>query len=82
MDTHKSKNLADSEKIKKLARSKGISIKSVLQELDRRIDVLKWFQYKGIREFRELGAMFEQYRRNPEHIYSKVVDDIEVTSGV
>ena len=82
LDAHKSKNLADSEKIKKLARSKGVGIKTILQEIDRREDVLKWFQYKGIREFKELGAMFEQYRRNPDLIYSQVVDDIEVSSRV
>ena len=78
-DTHKSKNLADSEKLKKLAQTQGTSMKNVLQEVQRRSNVLKWLQYKGIREYKELGAIFEQYRRNPEAIYSQVVEEIEVS---
>ena len=78
-DTHKSKNLADSEKLKKLAQTQGTSMKNILHEIERRSNVLKWLQYKGVREYKELGAIFEQYRRNPDAIYSRVVEEIEVS---
>jgi flagellar protein FlaI len=71
-DSFVAHHLEDSYKLKKLARDRGVSIDEVLEELDRRVSILDWLKQRGIRNYRDIGAIFEQYHNNPREIYEKI----------
>jgi len=75
-DSFVAHHLEDSYKLKKLARDRAISVDEVLEELDRRVMILDWLKKRGIRNYRDIGAIFEQYHNNPREIYEKIEKQI------
>ncbi len=69
--------LEDSYKLKKLARDRGMSMDEVLEELDRRAVILDWLRKRGIRNYKDIGAVFEQYYNNPKGVFKKIGKQIE-----
>ncbi|MCP8321821.1 MAG: hypothetical protein H3Z52_12940 [archaeon] len=59
-----------------MARDRAISVDEVLEELDRRVMILDWLKKRGIRNYRDIGAIFEQYHNNPREIYEKIEKQI------
>lgn len=68
--------LEDSYKLKKLARDKGTGVDEVLEELEKRVLILDFLKKKGIRNYRDIGAVFEQYHNNPREFYEKIEKQI------
>ncbi len=71
-DTFLSYDLKDSYNLRRLARDKGLTIDEVLKEIDRRVVILTWLREKGVRNYKEIGSIFEQYNNNPRGIYEKI----------
>jgi flagellar protein FlaI len=67
-DKHVQTPLKNSVKLARLSRDLGMTSAELADEIGRRAVVLKWVQQKGIRNFRELSAIFEEYRANPKAI--------------
>ena len=56
-----------SVKLARLAKDTGQSIPDLIEEINRRASVLRWIAQKGIRNFKEVSVLFEEYRlRGPE----------------
>ena len=51
-----------SEKLKTISKDTGKSMDDLIQEIKTRKEVLQWLQKKDIRNFRELGRVFEKYQ--------------------
>ncbi len=90
-DRHVATPLKNSVKISRLARDTGITIPEIITEINRRGLVLKWLQQKGIRNFREVSYLFEEYRSRGPELYQRVVAELgkagliieaEIESGV
>ncbi len=73
--------LKTSVKLTKLARDIGISLPEIADEINRRGIVLRWIQQKGIRNFKEVSAIFEDYRARRDELYEKASRDLG-TAGV
>ncbi|MEM2872893.1 MAG: type II/IV secretion system ATPase subunit [Nitrososphaerales archaeon] len=76
-DSFVAHRLEDSYKLKKLARDRGMNMDEVLEELDRRALILDWLKKRGIRNYRDIGAVFEQYHNNPKGVFEKIEKQIE-----
>ncbi len=75
-DRHVGTPLKNSVKISRLARDTGITIPEIITEINRRGLVLKWLQQKGIRNFREISYLFEEYRARGPELYQRVVGEL------
>jgi flagellar protein FlaI len=65
-----------SEKLKAISRDTGKSMEELIEDIKRREVVLKWLQHKDIRNFRELGRIFEKYQEKPKEFYAEVVGEL------
>jgi flagellar protein FlaI len=65
-----------SEKLKAISRDTGRSTDELIQDIKRREMVLRWLQHKDIRNFRELGRIFEKYQEKPAEFYSEVSGEL------
>ena len=66
-DKHVASQLKMSVKLARLAKDTGQSIPDLIEEINRRASVLRWIAQKGIRNFKEVSTIFEEYRlRGPE----------------
>ena len=75
-DTHSATQLGKSVKLSRLARDTGLSLPDIISEINKRGLVLKWMQQKGIRNFREITYLFEEYRSRGDELYQRVVSDL------
>jgi len=65
-------------KLTRLSKDLGISLAELTDELEKRAMVLRWIQQKGIRNFRDLATMFEEYRSAPEKLLEQVSADLSM----
>ena len=65
-------------KLTRLSKDLGISLAELTDELEKRAMVLRWIQQKGIRNFRDLATMFEEYRSAPEKLLEQVTADLSM----
>lgn len=79
-DSFVAHRLEDSYKLKKLARDRGMSIDEILEEIDRRVLILDWLRKQGIRNYKEIGAVFEQYHNNPKEVFEKIEKQVEAVA--
>ena len=77
LDSHEAHNLRESVKIRRLANDLGVGPEEILSELRKRIEILEWLQNKGIRNYLDLGKIFEGYHNNPDTVYEKIHSDME-----
>lgn len=65
-----------SEKLKAISRDTGRSMEEIIEDIKRRETVLRWLQYKDIRNFKELGRIFERYQEKPAEFYAEVSKEV------
>ena len=70
--------LKNSVKLARLSRDLGLDSAELADEIGHRATVLKWVQQKGIRNFRELSAVFEDYRANPKGVTERAYKELGV----
>jgi hypothetical protein len=63
-------------KLARLSRDLGLTVAELADEIARRGAVLKWVQQKGMRNFRELSAVFEEYRADPRALAERAYKDL------
>jgi flagellar protein FlaI len=65
-----------SEKLKSISRDTGKSMEELIEDIKRREMVLRWLQHKDIRNFKELGRIFEKYQERPTEFYAEVSKEL------
>ena len=67
-----------SEKLKTISKDTGKSLDELIEEIKRREIVLKWLQKKDIRNFKELGRIFEKYHEKRGEFYTEVTQQMSM----
>ena len=66
-----------SPKLERIARDNGITMESIIKEIDRRALILRWIQQKGIRNFKELSPILELYVSRPDEVFKTASNELE-----
>ena len=80
-DTFKAISLEKSPRIMKLARESGFEPSMLVDEIERRAVVLKWIQQKGIRNFKEVSPILDQYISRPVESYQRALEEMREMGG-
>lgn len=67
-----------SEKLKTISKDTGKSMEELIEEIGHRKTVLKWLQKKDIRNFKELGRIFEKYHEKRGDFYMEVSQEMKL----
>jgi hypothetical protein len=59
--------------IQKIADRQGLTKEEVIQEVQRRTNVLKWMRVKNIRSYKEVSAVIAEYYSRPKGYYDKLL---------
>ena len=70
-------SFASSEKLKTISKDTGQSMDELIEEIKRRELVLRWLQKKDIRNFKELGRIFERYHEKKGEFYSEIAEQLK-----
>ncbi|MEM3458652.1 MAG: type II/IV secretion system ATPase subunit [Candidatus Bathyarchaeia archaeon] len=62
----------------KISERIGITKKELIEELNRRKDVLHWMRERNIRSYKDVAAIIAEYYARPKQIYEKVLAGEEV----
>ncbi len=76
-DEHKM-NLEDSVLISSMAERQGITKQALIDEINRRKDVLHWMRERNIRSYKDVAAIIAEYYARPKNIYEKVLSGEEL----
>ncbi|HZW84672.1 MAG TPA: type II/IV secretion system ATPase subunit, partial [Nitrososphaerales archaeon] len=71
------KPLKSSLRLQKLAKDLGISMDQIEHEIEMRSVVLRWMQEKGLRNFKEITPLFEEYSEDPISTYDRALAELE-----
>lgn len=77
-DTQKVARLSGSPKLSRLAKDLGLQLADVTDELNRRSIVLRWLQERGVRNFREVSSILEDYASRPGPVFQRAVKELGV----
>lgn len=66
-----------SPKLERIARDNGLTMESIMKEIDRRALILRWIQQKGIRNFKELSPILELYVSRPDEVFKTASSELE-----
>jgi flagellar protein FlaI len=61
-----------------IAERQGVTKKTLIDEIERRTNVLHWMRERNIRSYKDVAAIIAEYYARPKHIYNKVVAGEEV----
>jgi len=70
--------LQDSLILSSISERQGISKNDLLEELNRRKDVLHWMRERNIRSYKDVAAIIAEYYARPKQIYEKILAGEEV----
>jgi flagellar protein FlaI len=68
-------NFAESYLLKQMALDLDLSVDYLVEELDRRKDILLWMANMNIRDYRSVNEILNTYYNDPEAMYQKVSED-------
>ncbi|MDG6982832.1 MAG: type II/IV secretion system ATPase subunit [Nitrososphaerota archaeon] len=77
-DTFRPSELRGSSKLNRLAKDLGMSLADVMEELNRRSVVLRWLQERGVRNFREVSSLLEDYASRPAPVFQRAVKELGI----
>ena len=63
--------------LERIARDNGLTMESIMKEIDRRALILRWIQQKGIRNFKELSPILELYVSRPDEVFKTASNELE-----
>lgn len=75
-------SLDNSVQIKSISERLGITTKDLLEEMNRRRDVLRWMRDHKIRSYKEVATIIAEYYARPKQFYEKIISGEEVTPTV
>ena len=76
-DEHKM-DLERSALISSMAERQGIGKQALIDEINRRKDVLHWMRERNIRSYKDVAAIIAEYYARPKNIYEKVLSGEEL----
>jgi flagellar protein FlaI len=73
-DTHilSKGSLQHSEKLKVIGKDTGRTVDELIEEIKRREVILTWLQKKDVRNFKELGRIFEKYQEKKDAFLAEI----------
>jgi flagellar protein FlaI len=71
-DVHNS-HLKNGIVLNSIMESRGLTWKELLEDMDRRANVLRWMRERNIRSYREVAGVITEYNAKPEEFYNKEV---------
>jgi flagellar protein FlaI len=71
-------SFTSSEKLKTISKDTGKSMEELIEEIKRRELVLKWLQKKDVRNFKELGRIFERYHEKRGDFYAEITEQMKM----
>ena len=71
-------DLENSPILSSIAEREGIAKKSLLEEIERRKDVLHWMRKRDIRSYKDVASIIGEYYAKPKQTYGKVLAGEEV----
>jgi flagellar protein FlaI len=71
---------ANSEKLKIISKDTGKPMEELVEEIKRRELVLRWLQKKDIRNFKELGRVFEKYQEKRGAFMNEIKSELDSVS--
>jgi flagellar protein FlaI len=63
-----------------IAKRQGVDKRDLVNEIERRQNVLHWMRERNIRSYRDVAAIIAEYYARPKSIYKKVLAGEEVTT--
>jgi archaeal flagellar protein FlaI len=76
-DEHMS-DLDKSTILSSIAEREGVTQTDLLEEIDRRKEVLHWMRERKIRSYKDVAAIIGEYYARPKQIYGKILEGSEV----
>ncbi|MGH9879120.1 MAG: hypothetical protein ACRD5H_15940, partial [Nitrososphaerales archaeon] len=70
-------SFVSSEKLKTISKDTGRSMDELIDEIKRREIILGWLQRKEIRNFKELGRIFEKYHERRGDFFAEVLEQVK-----
>jgi archaeal flagellar protein FlaI len=67
----------ESELLNKIAAREGLTKEEVIQEIERRSNVLKYMKLKNIRSYKDVSAIIAEYYSKPKGYYDKLLAEVE-----
>ncbi|MDG6902096.1 MAG: type II/IV secretion system ATPase subunit [Nitrososphaerota archaeon] len=77
-DAFRASDIRGSPKLNRLAKDLGMSMADLTEELNRRSVVLRWLQERGVRNFREVSALLEDYASKPAPVFQRAVKELGI----
>jgi len=71
-DAHHS-NFKSSIVLESILESRGLTRKELMDEIERRENVLRWMQQRNIRSYKAVAGVFTEYDARPDEFYNKEV---------
>jgi hypothetical protein len=65
--------LSKSQLLDSIADRQGITKKALLEEIERRKNVLKWMRSKNIRSYKDVATIIAEYYARPKFFYEKLL---------
>ena len=56
----------------------GITREQLIEEMNRRTDVLRWMRKGNIRSYKEVASIIAEYYARPKEFYQKIMDSEEI----
>lgn len=72
----------NSEKLKIISKDTGKSMDELIEDIKKRELILRWLQKKDIRNFRELGRVFEKYQEKRDAFLSEIKSELDVVPPI
>ena len=63
--------------LEKIQRDWGLDQNQLIAEMKRREEILKWMQEHDIKDFKEVGRIVAEYKKDPEGLYQRLIVDGE-----
>lgn len=77
-DRFRAHSLKNSVKLGTLARDKGVEVEDLLNELEKREEILRWLQATNLRHYRQIGSVFEQYHNRPSELLERIKGEAKI----
>ncbi|MEM4733539.1 MAG: hypothetical protein QXD70_03320, partial [Candidatus Bathyarchaeia archaeon] len=61
-----------------IAERQGISKEALLEEFDKRKNVLHWMRERNIRSYKDVATIIAEYYARPKQMYDKIISGEEV----
>ena len=73
-------DLESSFLLQNISERRGVTKEQLIEELNRRADVLRWMRKGNIRSYKEVATIIAEYYARPKEFYQKIMGQEEVAA--